>query len=166
MSAPVPAIPVDAAAEAAESFLGGTAEVGASASLTFEIRSACDDAASVLRCKRGAPAGTLIHSLPAGSYWLLIESQEFREVDYALDLTLVPPTPVPPSDTCEEALPVTPGTPAEGTLTGMEDDLETAPCGFAYQDAVYFFTLAERRDVTVTVDGRTVTIDIVTGILG
>src|SRR5690606_32012831 len=44
-----------------------------SQSLTWELRSACDDASTALRCAYDAPAAGHVHELPAGTYFLIVE---------------------------------------------------------------------------------------------
>jgi hypothetical protein len=105
-----------------------------------------------VRCSRGSPAGTTVHELAAGTYFLIIEGPSFREVDFTLDLELLPPTPVPAGDVCSSAVPLTLGTATLGTLADKEDDIDIS-CGFSYRDMVYSFTTTARRDVTVNVDG-------------
>ncbi len=120
--------------------------------MNFAIRSTCSDDASTLRCSRGAPAGSTVHELPAGSYYLIIEGPSFREVDYTLDVEFLAPTPAAEGDVCASAIPLTLGTMELGTLSDKEDDIDVS-CGFYYRDAVYSFTTTSRQDVTVTVDG-------------
>ncbi len=120
--------------------------------MSFAVRSACADAGTTLRCVRGNPAGTILHELPAGTYYVIAEGPSYREVDFRMDVDFFDPTPSPPGDSCASAIALELDTPTLGTLSDKQDDHDVS-CGFFYQDAVYSFTLTERRDVTVLVDG-------------
>ncbi len=119
--------------------------------MAFEVRRTCTDSSSTMRCSSAAPAGSTLHTLPAGTYYLIIEGPSFREVDYSLDVEFLPPTPVPHGDTCSDPILLTSGVRTLGTLSDKEDDLTTT-CGFSYRDAVYDFTIGARSDVAITVD--------------
>src|SRR5262249_43152763 len=117
------------------------------------VRSTCGGGGEV-RCTGGQPLATTIHTLPAGTWYLILEGPSYREVDFTLDVTFGPPTPAPPGDTCADPISVVPGTPLTGTLGDKQDDLVTT-CGYNYDDAVYTFTLAAPADVNLTVDAGT-----------
>lgn len=118
-------------------------------SLAIGVSSTCgmDD----LRCARGAPAGTRLYSLPAGTYFITVEGSASREADFSLTVEFLDPTDAPAGDTCEGAEPLVPGVEAMGTLADKQDDIETS-CGFFFRDAVHSFTLTEPADVTLTAD--------------
>lgn len=122
--------------------------------MSFEIRPTCDSSVGNLRCVSGSPAATRLHQLPAGTYFILLEGPSYAEVDFQLDVEFLDPTPVPAGDVCGNAIPLTLGTRTTGSLVGLEDDLDTT-CGFDYPEAVYSFTITERRDVLVEVDAGT-----------
>jgi len=105
-----------------------------------------------VRCTAGSPASSTIHSLPAGTYYIVVEGPGYREVDFTLDVAFSDPTPPPVGDTCASPIALTLGTTTIGTLADKEDDIATS-CGFYYRDAVYSFTLASTSDVSVVVDG-------------
>lgn len=123
-------------------------------SMAWEIRPACGSTAGALRCAYGSPASGRVHQLPAGTYFLIVEGPGYAEVDFQLDVELLPPTPHASGDLCAAPIPLALGVRTPGSLMEMEDDVETT-CGFRYRDAVYSFTLSARRDVTVEVDGGT-----------
>jgi hypothetical protein len=119
--------------------------------MAFEVRSTCTDAGTTVRCSSGAPAGSTLHTVPAGTYFIIAEGPSFREVDFTLDVQFLPPTPVPPGDTCLDPVVLMPGVRTFGTLADKEDDHATS-CGFSYRDMVYRFSIAARSDVAVTID--------------
>lgn len=120
--------------------------------MNFSVRADCADSSTELRCVRGNPAGATLHELPAGTYYIVAEGPSFEEVDFQLDVDFLAPSPPPDGDTCDNPIALDLDTETLGTLSGMQDD-HAVSCGFFYQDAVYSFTLTERRDVTVIVDG-------------
>ena len=120
--------------------------------MNFSVRSTCDDDTTQLRCARGNPAGTTLHELPAGTYYIVVEGPSFREVDFQLDVDFLASSPAPAGDSCSNAIALDLDTETLGGLSDKQDDHDIS-CGFYYKDAVYSFTLTERRDVTVTVDG-------------
>jgi hypothetical protein len=121
-------------------------------SMAWEIRPICGATTGALRCASGSPATGRIHELPAGTYFLVVEGPTFAEVDFTLNVEFLPPTAPLPGDRCTDPLPLSIGMPTPGSLSEMEDDHPTS-CGFYYRDVVYTFTLPERRDVTVEVNG-------------
>jgi len=120
--------------------------------VSFSVRSACADGATELRCARGTPASAVLHELPAGTYYVIVEGPSYREVDFQLDIELLPPAPPSAGDTCASAIALPLGVRTLGTLADKEDDHDIS-CGYYYRDAVYSFDLTARSDVTVTVDG-------------
>jgi hypothetical protein len=120
--------------------------------LDISIRNTCGDETSSLRCIRGSPAATRLYSLEAGTYFFIVEGPSFREVDFALDVSFLPPSEAPEGDTCQGAIPLTLGELASGSLSDKQDDIPV-DCGFFYRDAVYRFTIEERSDVTIELDG-------------
>jgi hypothetical protein len=123
-------------------------------SLSGAIFGACGVVGEERRCTGGAPFDTRLHSLPAGTYHLILEGPSYRDVEFDLDVSFFAPTPVPGGETCDNALPLALDTRTTGTLADKQDDLVTT-CGFNYADAVYSFELTERRDLTVLIDGGT-----------
>ena len=120
--------------------------------MAFSVRRTCTDVSTELRCARGAPAASRLHSLAAGTYAVILEGPASREVDFRLDVALEAPTPVPDGDTCDNPIETGPGVRVAGTLSDKQDDLAVS-CGFFYRDAVHTFALGERSDVTLVVDG-------------
>lgn len=120
--------------------------------MSIAVRSDCADEATEVRCARGAPVGTRLHSLPAGTYTVIVEGPSFREVDFTLDVRFEAPTAAPDGDTCGNAIALALGDVTLGSLADKQDDHQTS-CGFFYRDAVYSFEITERSDVTVEVDG-------------
>ncbi|MDH5493431.1 MAG: putative metal-binding motif-containing protein [Myxococcales bacterium] len=122
-------------------------------SLSFSVQRSCGDELSSLRCARGSPAGTRIHELPEGSYFIIVEGSSSREIDFSLDAQLLAPTPVPAGDTCATAIPMELGIPVIGTLADKQDD-HVSTCSYFYREAVYRIDLLEPSDISLEVDGR------------
>lgn len=122
--------------------------------MSWEIRPTCASSAGALRCAYGSPAAGRVHQLPAGTYFLIVEGPSYAEVDFQLDVEFLAPTPPALGDLCSAPIPLTLGVRTPGSLMDHEDDVETT-CGFHYREAIYSFTLSERRDVLVEIDGGT-----------
>jgi hypothetical protein len=120
------------------------------ANLSYSVRSSCADDATELRCAYGDPASGRLHQLAPGTYYVVVESSSSMD-DFTLDVELLEPTPAPEGDACANAIALTSGTPAVGTLADKQND-ERLSCGFRSEDAVYSFTLAEASDVTLELD--------------
>ena len=69
----------------------------------------------------GAERTQTYHDLPAGRWWLLLDSTFERLLTFSVEV--LPPTPPPAGDTCASPLVLAPGSPASGTFAGMSDDL-------------------------------------------
>ncbi len=121
-------------------------------SLAWEVRSACETPASAIRCAYGSPSSGTLHQLPAGTYYVIVEGPTFAEVDFDVSIEITAPTPPAMGDLCSSPIPLTLGTRTTGSLGVMEDDIDTS-CGFRYRDIVYSFTLDDRSDVTIDIDG-------------
>lgn len=120
--------------------------------MSWEIRPTCASSAGSLRCAYGSPASGRIHRLPAGTYFLIVEGPSYDEVDFGLEVEFLAPTSPSLGDLCSSPIPLALGVRTPGSLAEAEDDLDTT-CGFHYREAIYSFTIAERRDVLVEIDG-------------
>ncbi|MCC7537443.1 MAG: putative metal-binding motif-containing protein [Deltaproteobacteria bacterium] len=130
------------------------ASTGTGDAVTLAVRRTCSDASSLVRCANASPSSMLLHQLPAGDYFLVVEGPTFRETDFTLTIEILPPTPAPMGDLCTNPIPLTIGETVMGTLLGFEDDVATS-CGYHYRDVVYTFDLEERSDVRIEVGSST-----------
>lgn len=105
-----------------------------------------------LECDQGFPGTIRRHSLPAGTYYILVGSSVQGSVD--LTVTLSPATPTPTNDTCENAIeiPVPTGGTFRSDLIGVVDNVSTS-CGSSARDVFYRFTLTEPKNVTLSASG-------------
>lgn len=120
-------------------------------SVSYAVRSACDMASTQVRCDYGNPAAGVLHQLPAGTYFIIVEGPTFRAVDFTLDVAYGPPTPPAPGDTCTNAIALVEGVAVMDTFLDKQNDVDVS-CGFRNRDAVYTFELTETRDVLVELD--------------
>lgn len=132
---------------------------GGTAYLNVALRPTCDSEAGQLRCDQGAPARARIRSLPAGTYYVIVEGSSLGA--YTLDITLSPPTsptPVTGNDNCLSAVvvPETGGVYTGNTFTALPEYM-TASCGFMARskDVAFRLDLTSRRRVIANTDGST-----------
>jgi hypothetical protein len=135
--------------------------------MNFAVRTACSDPASTVRCVSDAPARARLHQVPAGTYYVILESSASHEVDFSFDIAFVPPTPSPPGDGCGQPIDLTLGETIDGTLAGREDLINVVcgcspdqfelgqSCGLFLPDAVYKLTVPNATDLGVHVSGGT-----------
>jgi hypothetical protein len=132
---------------------------GGTAFLNVALRPTCDAEVGQLRCDQGAPARARIRSLPAGTYYVIVEGSNAGA--YTLDVTLTPPTtptPATGNDNCLSAVrvPETGGVYTGSTFTALPDYTTTsASCGFMARskDVAFRLDLTSRRRVVASTDG-------------
>ena len=115
------------------------------------LRSRCDDATTELRCRVFSPSVSFVqHSLPAGSYYLIVSGNpDPAGSRFLLQVGFAPPTPRPPGDTCADAVDASAGGSFSVVADGFDDDYATncGPAGLS--DAVFGLTLTEPRNLAV-----------------
>jgi hypothetical protein len=131
--------------------------------MNLELRSVCEDTRSALRCLSDAPARARVHELPAGTYYLVVESSPSREVDFSLDIAFLDPTPAPPGDGCGNPLPVTLGALEPGSLAQRQDliavecgcrpEESSTGCRSFLEDVVYEVQLDQPGDLGILING-------------
>jgi hypothetical protein len=131
--------------------------------MNFAVRSVCDDPNSTLRCETDAPAQARLHALSPGTYFLVLEGPSTREVDFDLDVAILPPTPAPPGDECATAIQLPLDTKVAGSLVGLQDTVNLVcecpsekpevPCGLFFDEAIYVLDVAQATDLDVQVEG-------------
>jgi hypothetical protein len=104
-------------------------------------------------CRSAEPALTRLHQLAPGSYVIVLEGPASRELSYALEVAILPPTPVPQGDNCAAPIPLTVGTPV---LTSLSDKQAEVPssCESNGPDAVFSLHLDTARDVVLQADAE------------
>lgn len=133
--------------------------IGASADMALAVVTDCDNMDTEVRCRRGIPAGFVLRSLPAGTYYIIVSgtlhgSDPIRG-RFLLEVDIADPTPVPPNDSCLGAEDISSGGTFIGSTIGTFDDYDT-DCGPSnYYDVVYTFTLDADSDVILDVDPDT-----------
>jgi hypothetical protein len=131
--------------------------------MNFAVRTDCGERLTTVRCLSAAPARARLHQLPAGTYYLVLESSPSREVDFALDVAFLDPTPTPIGDSCNNPIDLTLDTPTDGTLAsrqdlvnvqecGCRDDAELPRgCGLFWPDVVYRVEVDEPTDLFIDI---------------
>jgi hypothetical protein len=118
----------------------------------LHIRRACADAASEVECNDDADDQQ--HSrintvVPAGTYYVFSDS--FRPSttgNYTVEADVAPVAGgSTPGDTCADAVPLTPGTPAEGNTFQAHDDIQSPCASTEGYDVVYRLSVPTRSRV-------------------
>lgn len=100
----------------------------------------CAVPASAVVCDYGYPFNRTLGNVPAGRYWLWVESEAPGE--YTVVVTAVDPSPPPANDRCEGATDVSAGGTFEGTLLAAVDDYASSCASFRpHRDVAYVLNL-------------------------
>ena len=132
--------------------------------MNFALRTSCGDPTTTLRCVSDAPARARVYQLPAGTYYVLLESSPSREVDFDLDVAFLDPTEPPPGDGCENPLELPLSEETQGTLANRQDLLPVIchctddqaagrGCNQFLPDVTYRVTLDEASDLGIELNG-------------
>lgn len=127
--------------------------------MAIAVRSACEvnSAAASMRCMSDAPAQGVLRSVPAGTYFIVVEGPASREVDFSLDVAVLPPTETPAGEGCAHAIDLPLDEKTDGTFAGRQDLLDVRcgcpECGLFLRDVVYRLELPERTDLRIELEG-------------
>jgi hypothetical protein len=116
----------------------------------------CSTQGGELRCTASSSASIRQRELPAGTYFVVIESGDSSPSAWSLNVTITDPVPRNRGDACSNPVDISESTVGGGgsgvaMIPMLELDSGTS-CGggTSGRDATFFFTLTEVRDVTVT----------------
>lgn len=127
-----------------------SASAGRLENLYLSLMSNCSRSPTTLRCDSGQSVSYRSYSLPAGRYFVAVES--FDPISYALTVNFTDPSPPPMGDTCASPLALTTAAPVRVSTGALEADFRPS-CMSTGRDGVLTFTLTDRRDVLVTATG-------------
>lgn len=121
------------------------------------IRTACADSSAQLRCTSGSPSRSTLRNLPAGTYYLLVESYRGTGFNVTVDTTApTPATAVTGNESCATArmVPATGGL-FTGSTVGMLNDYTFSTCGVSGSaaDAVFRLDLTSTKRVVASTAG-------------
>jgi hypothetical protein len=119
--------------------------------LTVALRHGCGEAAKEERCQTAQRILYYFHQLPAGSYVIVVDGPVGREIDFGMDVAVMPPTPPPPGDSCLDPQPLKLDEPQKISLIGMQDDTASRCQGRGAPDVVFSLTLDEPHDLSLRV---------------
>ncbi|MDP3154257.1 MAG: hypothetical protein Q8N23_16390 [Archangium sp.] len=105
-----------------------------------------------LGCDRSAGAFTA-RSVPAGTYFLVVDGDGSSTGDFTLTVTLSPPTPPPMNDTCANPATLVPNVSQMVDANAALADYTFSCAGPSGGDVVYQFTTTMAQKVTVTATG-------------
>jgi hypothetical protein len=125
--------------------------IGTDAAVAIREAARCADGPD-LRCNAGRPPTAVAHALPPGEYAIVVQTGPSGAA-FDLNLRFDEPAPPPPADTCPAAVDIT-SAPAAVPVAALLRDVPPSctPRSPAYDDAYFFFDLAETGDVTVRTD--------------
>ncbi|AKF04947.1 putative metal-binding motif-containing protein [Sandaracinus amylolyticus] len=114
------------------------------------VQADCGSVASELLCLETPRAygPPLLRSVPPGDYFVIARAGGYHQPIHAR-ATLLPPTPRPENDRCQDALEIGDGASRMDTLYGFADDVEACWAG---RDALYRLTLDRESAVTALVE--------------
>lgn len=114
--------------------------------VTLFLRTTCLDAATEIDCDNGYPGILRRRAMPAGTYYLIVQSGG----DVTLDVELTDPTTPPTNETCTAPIVMPPtGGHYTGSFVDVHDDVSLS-CNFGGGDLVYQIDLAAESDLAVT----------------
>lgn len=116
----------------------------------------CSDRRSELTCRSSTSAEIRRRSLPAGTYYVLLESSASDATGWTLEVSITDPAPRASGDACSTALDITSAMQSVSLGTAELDSGTT--CGGArppMRDVYFYFDLASTRDVSLTTTAPT-----------
>ena len=126
--------------------------------VTMAIQTECGNELSERVCRDGTPVQSLVHALPAGQYFLVIDSYSATEVELMVEKR--PPTPVTAvtlNDTCYNAVPIPEtGGLFSGDTRGMQPDyVNCAASPILVSDVAFSLMLTSGKRVVARVETDT-----------
>jgi hypothetical protein len=104
-----------------------------------------------VRCQSDQSIIAYYHQLPPGDYVLVLEGPSAREIQFGLDVAVMPPTPPPVGDSCVMPEMLKFGELQTVSIAGMQDDIESRCQGQGASDVVLAFTLDAPQDLNVKI---------------
>ncbi|MEM9192304.1 MAG: hypothetical protein AAGF12_24230 [Myxococcota bacterium] len=114
----------------------------------------CTDTETTVRCVNGSAAELRARELPAGTYFILLQSSANDATNWTMDVTITDPVPRLPADACSTAVDITAAT-GMAMWPMLEGDGGTS-CGgggSSGRDAFFYFDVAALSDALVTTNG-------------
>jgi hypothetical protein len=123
--------------------------------VNMAIQTECGNELSERVCRMGTPVQSRVHALPAGQYFMVVDSYNATKVELLVEKR--PPSPVTAAmanDTCYNALPIpeTGGLFSGDTRSMNPDYLNCAPVPTLASDAAFSLTLTSGKRVVARVD--------------
>ncbi len=114
----------------------------------------CSDTTSTVQCTLATAPMLRRRGLPAGTYYILLESSATDSTMWSLTVDITDPVPRLPGDACSSALDITSATGTVPLATAEDDGANScSPATTFRRDAIYYFDLSRTRDVTLTTNG-------------
>ncbi len=120
-------------------------------SIYASIMEDCTAPGTYVDCGSDYPYQRTIGALPAGTYYLVIES--YDPGTFQLDVSFGPPSAPPENEDCTTAEDVSEGGTIAGSMVSASADVITSCMPSGYLDTVYSFTITEQSDVDIDLEG-------------
>lgn len=104
-------------------------------------------------CATGPVGSFLAHSVPAGTYFIVVDGNSNARGDFSLTVTLAPPTPSLTNDTCAMPTTLVPMVSQMVDANAAAGDYTFTCAGARGGDVVYQFTTTQPQKVTLTATG-------------
>ena len=131
--------------------MGSTSGAAWTPTTYLALTTDCSSATAERACRSSTSAEIRARSLPAGTYYILLESSATDATAWSINVSITDPAPRAAGDACSTAVDVTSGS-GSAALSTAELDSGTS-CGgssISYRDVYFYFDLAATRDVTLT----------------
>jgi hypothetical protein len=111
----------------------------------------CTVPSTYIDCGSDYPFERIYGALPAGTYYLIVES--YNPDEFTLDIDFTTPSAPPANNTCSAPTDVSAGGTWSDSLVSATDDGLTSCHSSGYLDAFYTFTTTELQDVLIDASG-------------
>jgi hypothetical protein len=135
-----------------------TADGVVAADAVISLRGApCDQDVAEVDCvdSFGSTESLDVLNLPAGTYFVVVQSYYDTDGEFGVGLTLAPPVLPPSNDTCASPATLVPNTSQMVELAGAAGDYTIDCDSYSGGDAVYTFTTTQPQRVIINARGMT-----------
>ena len=132
-----------------------TTPTGSNLTPAFSLTTRCGlgGATNQRGCRTGSGSTFTTRSVPAGTYFIVVDGDDATRGEFTLNVTLSPPTPTPMNDTCATPTTLVPNMSQMVDANSAARDYTFTCAGGSGGDVVYQFTTTMAQNVTLTATG-------------